>query len=52
MISFETCLCVIFPALAAHSHSQGVNSQGVSCTTSWTSASSLFPVFDYWTNWL
>jgi len=23
-----------------------------SCTTSWTSASSLFPVCHYWTNWL
>jgi len=23
-----------------------------SCTTSWTSASSLFPVWHYWPNWL
>jgi len=23
-----------------------------SCTTSWTSASSLFPVCHYWSNWL
>jgi len=23
-----------------------------SCTTSWTSASSLFPVCHYWSNWI